>query len=225
MDCAEDACQTGALHTCLKMLTTHGGEEGILTGQEDEMSQHYMTIEEYAEDHTAFEDPQEPVNHFCINFVEDTLQIDSIGVYRMSHETSIDNRETEETVLEAERIDTKGDMRELKSNDTQAAEQKGNEGHPATEMDSLRTNANNEPTIKPEYGNTEDSLIHKVKTDREMVQYNEPLCPAKLGQEMESDKLATGKSERETEISETGFTVSRPRSRFTFIESQFRDRD
>ena len=44
------------------------------------------------------------------------------------------------------------------------------------------------------------------------------LCPLHLF-------FSLGQVRGSSEISETGFTVSRPRSRFTFIESQFRDRD
>ena len=97
----------------IMMLTTQGGEEGILTVDGDQMGQYYVgetVIEEYTEDDIIFDDPDEPVNHFCINFIEDTLQINTIGVYSPSQETSIDNCETEETMPEVERICSKDAM-------------------------------------------------------------------------------------------------------------------
>ena len=59
-------------------LTTNGGEEGILTCDSDEVGQFYTSeeqITEYTEDDIVFEDPDEQFNSFCINFVEDTLEI------------------------------------------------------------------------------------------------------------------------------------------------------
>merc|ERR1711954_454287 len=140
------------------MLTTEGGEEGILTVGADEMGQYYVgetIVQEYTEDDIIFDDPDEPFNHFCINFVEDTLQIDTIGVFSHSQETSIDNQGAEETMPEVERNCSKDAMGELKSDDTKPTEQKVSGGHLMTEaLDSLRTNADSESSIKPGYKNT-----------------------------------------------------------------------
>ena len=103
------------------MLTMDEGEQGILGGSEDEMGQYYVgetIIEEYTEDDIIFEDPDEPVNHFCINLVEDTLQINTVGRYSQLQGTSTDNGEREETMPEVERICSKDAMGELKSDDT-----------------------------------------------------------------------------------------------------------
>ena len=71
----------------IMMLTTEGGEEGILTAESEEVGQYYVSetqVREYTEDDIVFEDPDEPFNNFCINFVDDTLEINTIG-YSGSH--------------------------------------------------------------------------------------------------------------------------------------------
>ena len=94
----------------IMMLTMHGGEEGIFAGREDQVGQYYMgeaIVEEYTEDDIVFEDLEEPINHFCVNFIEDTPQPSIIGAYNLSQETSMNNTGTEETVAEEERISSK----------------------------------------------------------------------------------------------------------------------
>ena len=136
----------------IMMLTMQGGEEGILTGREDQIGQYYMgeaVVEEYTEDDIIFEDLDEPMNHFCVNFIEDTPQVSTIGACSPSQETGMNNTGTEETVAEEERISSKGAMGELKSDDTKPTEQKVGGGHLMTEAaDSLRTNAGSESNIK-----------------------------------------------------------------------------
>merc|ERR1711942_474122 len=110
------------------MLTMEGGEEGILTADGDEMGQYYVgeaVIEEYTEDDIIFEDPDEPVNHFCINFIEDTLQGNAMGRSSQSQETSRNNGDREVTMPEVGRISSKEAMGELKSDDTKPTRQKG----------------------------------------------------------------------------------------------------
>ena len=182
----------------IMMLTMHGSEEGILTGKEDQIGQYYMgeaVVEEYTEDDIVFEDPDEPINHFCVNFIEDTPQANTIGACSTSQETSMNNKGTEETVAEEERICSKGAMGELKSDDTKPTEQKVSGGHLMTEADSLRTNADSEANTTTGYENTEGSPICKVNIIRQADQNSEPLCSEKPVQETGAKDLAGGKPE------------------------------
>ena len=188
------------------MLTTQGGEEGILTAEPEELGQYYTSeiqVREYAEDDIVFDDPDEPFNNFCINFVDDALEINTIGVFSQSQETTIDNLIAEETMPEVERNCSKDAMGELKSDDTKPTEQKVSGGHLMTEAaDSLRTNADSESSIKPGYKNTEGPLICKVNTIRQADQNSEPLCSEKPVQETGSEDLTRGKPQRENHINE-----------------------
>ena len=189
----------------IMMLTMHGGEEGICTGGEDQVGQYYMgeaIVEEYMEDDIVFEDLDEPVNHFCVNFIEDMPQSGTIEAWNLSQETSMNNTGTEETVAEEERISSKGAMGELKSDDTKPTEQKVSGGHLMTEADSLRTNADSEATITTGYENTEGSPICKVNIIRQADQNSEPLCSDKPVQETGAKDLAGGNPEckKDTEM-------------------------
>ena len=101
----------------IMMLATEKDEDQTIQANNEEVGQFYIgetSEEEYTEDDMRFEDPEEPVNNFCINFIEDTLQIDTIGIHSQSQETSMDNGEIEETMPEGERICSKDAMGELK---------------------------------------------------------------------------------------------------------------
>ena len=190
----------------IMMLTTHGGEEGILTGEQEELGQYYTSeiqVREYTEDDIVFDDPDEPFNSFCINFVDDTLEIDTIGVFSQSQETTMDNLSTEETMPEVERNSSKGTVGELKSDDTKPTEQKVTGGHLMTNTeDSLRTNADTESSIKSGHENTEGPLNCKVNTIRQADKNSEPLCSEKPVQETGSEDLTRGKPQRENHINE-----------------------
>merc|ERR1711942_295325 len=162
------------------MLTMDGGEEGILGGNEDEMGQYYVgetVTEEYTEDDIIFEDPDEPVNHFCINFIEDTLHCNATGRSSQSQETSRNNGDREVIMPEVGRISSKEAMGELKSDDTKPTGQKGGGRHLMTErVDSLITSASSESNIKPGHKNTEGTTICKVSAIHQADQNSEPLC-------------------------------------------------
>ena len=64
-------------------------------------------------------------------------------------------------------------------------------------LDSLRTNADSESSIKSGYKNTEGPLICKVNTIRQADQNSEPLCSEKPVQETGSEDLTRGKPQRE----------------------------
>ena len=156
------------------------------------------------------------MNHFCVSFVEDTLQINSIGLYNVSQETSIDNRQTNEASQEAEQSDTEKDVREPRANATQTPDRIGNKEHPVAEADSLRTWENREPTIREGYGNKEDTLKHDTQSNKGLAQNNEPPCPTRTAEEIKSIKLATGKTEQEK-----GLHINMLRKSFmSFLSSQ-----
>ena len=97
----------------IMMLTTHTGEDGLSSGREDHVGQYYMgeaVVEEYLEDDIVFEDLDEPVNHFCVNFMEDIPHGRALEGWSLSQETGVNNMATEETVLEEERNGSKGAM-------------------------------------------------------------------------------------------------------------------
>ena len=182
----------------IMMLTMHGGEEGICTGGEDQVGQYYMgeaIVEEYMEDDIVFEDLDEPVNHFCVNFIEDIPQAREVEAWNLSQGTSVNNMATEETVAEEERISSKGAMGELKSDDTKPTEQKVGGGHLMTEADSLRTNADSEANTTTGYENIEGSPIRKVNTIRQADQNSEALWIDKPVQETGAKDLTRGNLE------------------------------
>ena len=157
----------------IMMLTVDEDEQGMLGEGEEEIGQYYVgetVIEEYTEDDIIFEDPDEPVNHFCINFVEDTLQCDIIGRCSQSQGTTTDNGNREVTMPGVERISSKEAMGELKSDDTKPTGQKGGRRPLMAEgVDSLRTSASRESNIKPGYKNTEGTTICKVNTIHQRI--------------------------------------------------------
>ena len=72
----------------------------------------------------GFEDATESVNCFSINFVEDTLQIDTIGLYTGNRETGMNNHFTKETKLEEDPKGSKTISEELQLATTKGAERK-----------------------------------------------------------------------------------------------------
>ena len=179
----------------IMMLTMHAGEEGIYTGGEDHVGQYYMgeaAVEEYMEDDIVFEDLDEPVNHFCVNFIEDIPQAREVEAWNLSQGTSVNNMATEETVAEEERISSKGAMGELKSDDTKPTEQKVGGGHLMTEADSLRTNADSKADTITGYENTQGSQFCKVNTIRQADQNSEALWMGKPLRETGRKDLARG---------------------------------
>ena len=107
----------------------------------------------------------------------------------------MNNKGTEETVAEEERICSKGAMGELKSDDTKPTEQKVSGGHLMTEADSLRTNADSEADTTTGYENTEGSSICKVNIIRQADQNSEALWIDKPVQETGAKDLTRGNLE------------------------------
>ena len=66
---------------------------------------------------------EEPFDFFSINFVEDTLDIDTIGLFSHPTGISVNNHLTEETMLEEDGSGSKGIMGELKLDSTKPTEQ------------------------------------------------------------------------------------------------------
>ena len=104
--------------------------EGSIGQDSQETGQYYIgntDNPEYYEEELIFEDTSEPFNCFSINFVDDTLEIDTIGLYTGVQETSVNNHFTEEIMVEEDRNRSKGIMGELKLDATKPTEQKSQE--------------------------------------------------------------------------------------------------
>ena len=178
------------------MLTTSEGEVHTLAEEGNQLGQYYTSeIVNYdcGEEEIVFDDPGEPCNYFCVNFVDDTLEIDTIGVFSQSHETTMDNHPTQETMPEVDKDSSKGAVGELKSDDTKPTEQKVTGEHLMTNTeDSLRTNVDTEASIKSGHENTEGPLNCKVNTIRQADENSEPLFSEKPVQETGSEHKTRG---------------------------------
>ena len=131
--------------------------------------------------------------------MDDTLQINTIGVFSQSQETSIDNYEEEETMPEVERNCSKDAMGELKSDDTKPTEQRVSEGHTITEpADRLGTAADNESSVESGCKDTEGTPNGKVNIISQADQNSETLCSEKPAQETGPEELAGGNPKHES---------------------------
>ena len=118
----------------------------------------------------------DPFDFFSINFVEDTLDIDTKGLFSHPTGTSANNYFTEETMLEEDGCGSKGIMGELKSDPTKPTEQKISGGSIMTNMpDSLGNNDSTNAGSKSGHPNTEGALISKVSTICQADENSEPL--------------------------------------------------
>ena len=112
------------------MISTHESvkaTEGSTEEVVEQVRQYYIgatTDKEHYDEQIELEDATEPVNCFSINFVEDTLQIDTIGLYTGNRGISVNNQLIEETKLEGDPKGTKVMTKELQLATTKGAEQK-----------------------------------------------------------------------------------------------------
>ena len=154
------------------MVSTHEDAtkkiDGLTSQDTEELGQYYVgssESHEYYEDEIIIEDTAEPFNCFSVNFVEDTLQTDTIGMYAGMQETSGTNQPTEEITIEEDRKRSKDIMGELKSDATKPTERKI-PGGPLTgnASDSLRNNDSYKAGSKPGQENIKGAFNDKVNT-------------------------------------------------------------